>query len=112
MENQPSFKGRKKPYFMFPLFAIGFIFLGGFLVMLLWNAIIPEAIPSINRLNYWQATGLLLLCRILAGGFRKPAGRFYGGPAGGPYWREKMAGMSEEEKQKFREEWKRRCGRN
>ena len=110
MENQTSPWRKRKPYRFFPLFALGFIFLGGLAVMLLWNAIIPVVIPSINPVSYWQATGLLLLCRILVGGFHKPAGRSF--PGKDMAMRDKMSSMTEEERIKFKEEWKRRCGRN
>lgn len=36
-------------------------------VMLLWNALLPSLF-GIAALSYWQAMGLLLLCRILFGG--------------------------------------------
>ncbi len=42
----------------------------GAIVMLLWNSLIPELIPGVHAVTYWQAIGLLLLCRILFGGFR------------------------------------------
>ena len=38
------------------------------IVMLLWNALIPSVIGW-NAVNYWQAAGLLILCRILFKGF-------------------------------------------
>lgn len=37
-------------------------------VMLLWNAIVP-AIIGWEAISYWQAAGLLLLCKLLFGGF-------------------------------------------
>jgi hypothetical protein len=37
-------------------------------VMLLWNALLP-GIFGLSGINYWQAAGLLLLSRILFGGF-------------------------------------------
>ncbi|MRW92799.1 hypothetical protein GJ699_22630 [Duganella sp. FT80W] len=43
--------------------------LGG-IVMQLWNCLIPDIIPGVHAVTYWQALGLLLLCRILFGGFR------------------------------------------
>ncbi len=45
-------------------------------VMLLWNMLLPEifALPAIS---YWQAAGLMILLRLLFGGFRH--GKF-GGP--------------------------------
>jgi hypothetical protein len=106
MNNQ--FKPRRK-FFFFPFAILGFIALGGLAVMLLWNAILPQVITSIGMLNYWQAVGLLALCRILFGGFR---GRGHGGHyRQGPPWRQKMMNMSEEEKEKFKAEWRARCGR-
>jgi hypothetical protein len=99
-------------FFILPLVAIAFAALGGLVVMLLWNNIIPMVIPSVRKLNYGQAVGLLVLSRILFGGFRgRPGGSF--GPGGmrrgGPPWREKMNNMTDEERTKFREEWRERC---
>lgn len=37
-------------------------------VMLLWNTLIPPIIGW-SAINYWQAVGLLVLVRILFGGF-------------------------------------------
>lgn len=39
------------------------------IVMLLWNALIPQIIGW-TAINYWQAGGLVILCRLLFGGFR------------------------------------------
>lgn len=46
------------------------IFAGVFggLVMLLWNWLMP-ALFSLPAITFWQAVGLLLLCKILFGGF-------------------------------------------
>ncbi len=103
------FKQRRK-FLMFPLIAMAFIFTGGYAVMFLWNAILPMVIISIGKLTYMQAVGLLVLCRILFGGFkgRGHCGHNYSGGYG---WREKMMGMNEEEREKFKSEWKERCGR-
>jgi hypothetical protein len=40
----------------------------GYLVMWLWNWLIP-AIFGLHAINYWKALGLLVLCKILFGGF-------------------------------------------
>jgi len=113
MENQSSYGGRGKYFRRLPFFPLAFIFIGGAVVMWLWNAIIPVAVPFVNPLSYFQAVGLLILCRILVGGFRSPMGRpFPGDGFRNARWREKMMDMTDEEKQKFKEEWKRRCGRN
>lgn len=120
-----QFESRGKRFrFMarFPLMAIVFLLVGGLVVMFLWNNIIPMVIPSVKPLNYAQAVGLLLLSRILFGGFRwgppGPFGRggFRGGPPfrGGhsfrddPEWREKVMNMTDEEREKFRAEWRER----
>ena len=81
--------------------------LGG-VVMWLWNAILPEVLGA-RPLSYGQAVGLLILSRILLGGFR-----FGGGtrpPWKGGFRRGRWAGMSDEEKAKIKEEWRKRCGR-
>ena len=38
------------------------------LVMLLWNALIPVIIGW-SAVTFWQAAGLIVLCRLLLGGF-------------------------------------------
>lgn len=105
----------RKPYLLFPLFFIGFLLLGGWVVMLLWNAILPDVL-SVKPLAYWQALGMLLLSRILFGNMGGPRGR-WGKPARGEesYWqmrrqrREQWLQMSESEREAFRDAWKSRC---
>jgi hypothetical protein len=52
----------------FGVVGIGFVFLCGWVVMLLWNWLMPD-IFGLKRLTYWQAWGLLILCHILFKGF-------------------------------------------
>ncbi len=40
------------------------IFVATYLVMLLWNAIMPPVF-NINQVNYWQMLGILFLARVL-----------------------------------------------
>jgi hypothetical protein len=105
-------RNRKRIFFELPFFIIPIILIVGLIVMLLWNAIMPDVIRA-SKINYWQALGLLILCRILFGGFRgRPRDRrpeMWRGR--GFQWREKWKNMNDEERAKFREEWKRRCGR-
>ena len=42
----------------------GLLFLFGWVVMLLWNWVVPETF-GLKPLNYWKAWGLLALCWIL-----------------------------------------------
>ena len=44
-----------------------------FVVMWLWNRLMP-VIFGLHAISFWQALGLLVLSRILFGGFRGPAG--------------------------------------
>ena len=62
---------RKKLFFIVPLAILGmvvFMAIGGEVVRLLWNWIAP-ALFRLPEITFWQALGLLALCRILFGGF-------------------------------------------
>jgi hypothetical protein len=48
----------------FGILGIGLLALCGWVVMLLWNWLMPELF-GLKRLGYWQAWGLLALCTIL-----------------------------------------------
>lgn len=50
-----------------PLAILVVVGVGGGLVMLLWNWLMP-ALFGLSPLTFWQALGLLALCRILFGG--------------------------------------------
>ncbi len=53
-----------------PLAILGmlvFIFIGGEVVRLLWNWLLPPLLGW-REITFWQALGLLALCRILFGG--------------------------------------------
>lgn len=50
-----------------PLFFGAFVALFGWIVMLLWNWLMPELF-GLAAISFWQAAGLLLLCKILFGG--------------------------------------------
>lgn len=104
---------KPRRFWVFPFFGIGALLLGGWAVMLLWNAILPD-VTGVKALTYWQAMGLLILSRILFGGWRG------GGRSGGfnkhkpdfqkhAAWRDKWMNMSMEERLKFKQEWRERC---
>ena len=77
-----------------------------FVAMSLWNELVPELFHG-PVIGYWQAVGLLILSRILVGGWRA------GGPHPG-YWRQRMRErwerMTPEERARAREQWSLRCG--
>jgi hypothetical protein len=52
----------------FILLGIGLLFAFGWVVMLLWNWLMPD-IFGLKQISYWQAWGLLALCTILFKGF-------------------------------------------
>lgn len=47
--------------------AFGVLCLEAWLVMLLWNAVIPLIWATASTLGFWTAMGLILLCNILFG---------------------------------------------
>lgn len=55
---------------------IGFVALGGAIVSWLWNWLVPS-IVGWRAVSFWEALGLLALCRILFGGLGA-GGRGYG----------------------------------
>lgn len=67
----PSVKRWKKAAFMIPIFIIGAVLLTGFIVMMLWNGIMPEVF-GLGILSIWQAIGLFILARFLFGRSKGP----------------------------------------
>lgn len=101
------YRRKRKLFFELPFIIIAAIFLLGFIVMLLWNFIFPSVLHT-QKISYWQAIALLVLCRILFFGFRRRDHRPHVW-RGGVQWRQKWMNMNDEERAKFREEWKKRC---
>jgi hypothetical protein len=61
---------RKKWIFIVPAALLGialFIFIGGEIVRQLWNWLLP-ALFGWPQITFWQALGVLVLCRVLFGG--------------------------------------------
>ncbi|MEM6632861.1 MAG: hypothetical protein AAF694_24535 [Bacteroidota bacterium] len=97
--------------FFMLLFGAVFIALIGGVVMYLWNAILPRVI-GVNPLTYWDALGLLVLCRILFGSFHQGKGKRRGPRkkfARRKAWMEKWSSMSEEEKAEMKDRWRQKC---
>jgi hypothetical protein len=85
---------------------VAFAALFTFVVMLLWNWLMP-ALFGWHMITYWQALGILVLSKILFGGFR-------GRPGWGGRWRgrmmERWENMTPEEREKFRSGLRYGCG--
>ncbi|GGC63213.1 hypothetical protein [Undibacterium terreum] len=69
----------------------------GWVVMSLWNWLMPSLFAGAHEIDYARALGLLVLSRILFGGFH---GR--GGWHRGRLFRERWEQMTEEEREQFR----------
>lgn len=55
--------------------AIVAVLLLGWLVMTLWNWVMPDLFADSKAIDFPHALGLMVLCRILFGGFRGKGGR-------------------------------------
>jgi len=91
----------RKKWWIIPAAIVGiplFVFVGGEVVMHLWNWLLPPLFGW-KALGFWQALGLLALCRILFGGLG------HGGPGHGGrrHFRDRCRKMSPEEREKFRQ---------
>jgi hypothetical protein len=86
-----------------------FAWIGGEVVMHLWNWLAP-ALFGLRQITFWQAFGLLALCRILFGGF----GLSGGGSARANSrrrMRERWEQMAPEERERLRQGLHGRGGR-
>ena len=100
---------RKKLFFIAPLAILAmlaFTILGGEIVLHLWNWLLPPLF-GLRQIGFWQALGLLILCRILFGGFG-----FHN--SGRSNMRRRMEGrcgnMTQEERERFRQRMRERWG--
>ncbi|HEY3770349.1 MAG TPA: hypothetical protein VGN44_16875 [Candidatus Angelobacter sp.] len=97
---------RKKWIFVAaPVCIVLFVFIGGEAVMRLWNWLMPMLFGW-RMLTFWQAFGLLALCRILFGshGFRGHRSHFRN------RMRERWEHMTPEERERFRQGMRGCCG--
>jgi hypothetical protein len=94
---------------MILVFCAAFVMLFSFIVMSIWNAVLP-AVLGVKIITFWQALGILVLSKILFsgfGGFHRKREHFKN------RFRQKMLDrwekMTPEEKIKFKAEMKNRC---
>ena len=105
----------KKKMIFLPFLFVGFVvlFIWGF--MHLWNWIMP-LVFGLTILSFWQAAGLLLISKILFGGFIMGRGRGCCNPnnchKGGwkHKFKQKWGGLSDEEKRRWESKFGRTCG--
>ncbi|MEO7419649.1 MAG: hypothetical protein ABI163_21475, partial [Thermoanaerobaculia bacterium] len=82
------------------------LFIGGEIVLHLWNWLLPPLFGW-HEVTFWQALGLLALCRILFGGF---GGRGSGRSRFRGRMGERCQHMTPEERERFRQGMRARWG--
>ena len=108
---------------MIALLFIAGLFLLPYIVMLLWNGILPEII-GVKTITYWQAVGIFILCKLLFGGFKGGGNHHHkkhrmirqhfknccnnndNKSSMKEALRDKFMNMSDEERENFRQKWK------
>jgi hypothetical protein len=96
-----------KFFFFIPMMIFGLSALS-FIVMQLWNWLMP-LIFKLPTISFFQAAGLFALSKILFSSFNFNA-RNKRMALKHKMMEDKMMHMSEEERQEFKEQWKKRCG--
>jgi hypothetical protein len=100
---------RRRWVFLAPLAILGilvFVAIGGEVVQQLWNWLLPPLFGW-RQITFWQALGLLALCRILFGGFG-----VHGSARSNVRRRmaERCESMTPEERERFRQRIRERWG--
>jgi len=93
-------KGKKIFWVLLFILMVGSLM--GLLVMQLWNWLIPEIFNG-QKINFYQALGLLVLARLLTG-FGK--GVFYNGN----WYKHNKNSLSQEEKDLLKRKFMEKCG--
>ncbi|HND87347.1 MAG TPA: hypothetical protein PK971_03410 [Saprospiraceae bacterium] len=96
---------QRKFWILAPFLFLGAVLLFGWMVMLLWNAILPDVL-GVKALNYWQALGLLVLCRLLVGGIGGGRGRMRSHKGRKD---RRWARLDDAERERLRDAWQYRC---
>jgi len=98
--------GRKTKMALIAPLAVAALALFPLVVMYLWNWLVPAVFGG-PTVTYWQAFGMLILARILVGGLG-------GGHSDNKHGRRRMMEqweqMTPEEREKFRQGLRDRCG--
>ena len=89
----------------FVLLGLVCLALVGFVVMSLWNWLVPELFHG-PVITFWQALGLLLLSKILFSSFGGKGHNNSGGGSWKYYWRKKLSAMTPDDKERFKQKMK------
>jgi hypothetical protein len=99
----------KKLIFIAPLAILAmilFVFIGGEIVLHLWNWLLPTLFGW-RMITFWQALGILALCRILFGGLGLHS---HGGSNIRRRMEERCESLTPEERDRFRQRMRERFG--
>lgn len=101
-------KSCRKFRFLIPLAIIAFIAVFGAIVFGLWNGVLTDVL-GVKAITYWQALGILILAKIVFGGFpgRRCCGfrrRWH------PEMMERWHAMTPEQRETMRAEMRQRFG--
>ena len=93
---------RIKRAIFIPIAKAASVFVFGSLIMFLWNTILP-ALFEIATITFWQALGILVLSKMLLGGFGCRQSH------SGHSWKSHPMNLNPAEREKMKEEWRNRC---
>jgi hypothetical protein len=99
----------QKMIFIVPAAILGilaFVVIGGEIVLHLWNWLLPPLFGW-REITFWQAFGILALCRVLFGGH---GWRGRGGSNFRRRMKDRFGHMTPEEREQFRQRMRERCG--
>jgi hypothetical protein len=88
-----------------PLAIAAGVYVFGSVVMLLWNGILPDLF-GFGVISFWQAIGILVLSKILFGGF---GSGHRGRSCSNRHRKDRWMNLSPEEKEKMKTDWRSRC---
>jgi len=103
---------RRKWIFFAPLAIVGvlaFMAIGSAVVMALWNWLLPPLF-GLHQITFWQAVGMLVLSRLLFGGWGRHGFRPNFRHRMRQRWSERWERMTPEERERFRQGMRGRCG--
>ena len=91
---------RRRWYLFIPLILVAFVFFG-FITMHLWNSLMP-VIFHLPEITFWQTVGLMILSRLIIGGFGGH-GRGHGNGHCRSNMHEKWENMTPEARERFQQ---------
>ena len=94
----------RKFLFFIPFIILAVLALFTFAVFGLWNGVLTDVL-GVKAITYWQALGLLVLAKILFGGFPGRRGGGFGPPWKRRMMMERWQSMTPEEREELRKRY-------